>query len=43
MMGYDDTISIEHEDGLMSFELAKAVHFLKEVLAFQDRGEMFLV
>lgn len=43
MVGYDDVISIEHEDSLMSTEegLQKAIRFLREVLAFEDRSEMF--
>ncbi|MDD4679726.1 MAG: sugar phosphate isomerase/epimerase, partial [Clostridia bacterium] len=43
MAGYDDIISIEHEDSLMSGNegLQKAISFLKEVLVFEDTGEMF--
>lgn len=43
MVGYDDVISIEHEDSLMSVGegLSKAVRFLKEVMPFETRGEMF--
>ncbi|HOB19929.1 MAG TPA: sugar phosphate isomerase/epimerase [Candidatus Atribacteria bacterium] len=43
MVGYDDVLSIEHEDSLMSGNegLKKAIAFLKEVLVFEDRGEMF--
>ena len=43
MVGYDDVISIEHEDSLMSGNegLQKAISFLKEVLMFEDVGEMF--
>jgi sugar phosphate isomerase/epimerase len=43
MVGYDDIISIEHEDSLMSGNegLQKAISFLKEVLVFEDTGEMF--
>ena len=42
-MGYDYAISIEHEDSLMSGKegLLKAVEFLKDVLIYEDRGEMF--
>jgi sugar phosphate isomerase/epimerase len=34
MIGYDGTLSIEHEDSLMSTEegLSKAVSFLKNIL-----------
>ncbi len=41
--GYDGAISIEHEDGLMSPKegLEKAVAFLKEVLIFENAGEMW--
>lgn len=43
MTGYDGAISIEHEDGLMSPTegLEKAIAFLKEVLIFEDPGEMY--
>ncbi|MEJ6950440.1 sugar phosphate isomerase/epimerase family protein [Natronospora cellulosivora (SeqCode)] len=43
MVGYDDVLSIEHEDSLMSSTegLNKAIDFLKEVLIFEDTGEMF--
>lgn len=42
MTGYDDVLSIEHEDSLMSSEegLEKAVKFLKEVLVFKESGAM---
>lgn len=42
MTGYDDVLSIEHEDSLMSSEegLEKAVRFLKNVLVFKESGEM---
>ena len=45
MVGYNGAISIEHEDALMSpFEgLEKAVEFLKEVLIFDDAGQMWWV
>ena len=43
MIGYDYVLSIEHEDSLMSVNegLQKAVKFLKEVLAFENTGEMW--
>ncbi len=43
--GYDGAISIEHEDGLMSPKegLEKAVAFLKEVLIYENAGEMWWV
>jgi sugar phosphate isomerase/epimerase len=43
MVGYDYVISIEHEDGLMSFDegLAKGVALLQEVCTFETPGEMF--
>lgn len=42
-MGYDGVISIEHEDALMSPNegLEKAISFLKEVLIFENAGEMW--
>lgn len=42
-VGYDGAISIEHEDGLMSPNegLEKAIAFLKEVLIFENAGEMW--
>ena len=42
-VGYDGHISIEHEDGLMSPKegLEKAVSFLKEVLIYENAGEMW--
>ena len=45
MTGYDGAISIEHEDGLMSPKegLEKAVAFLKEVLIYENAGEMWWV
>lgn len=44
-IGYDGTISIEHEDGLMSPKegLEKAVAFLKDVLIYENAGEMWWV
>jgi sugar phosphate isomerase/epimerase len=43
MVGYDDVISIEHEDSLMSVNegLQKAIAFLKQVMAFEAKGEMW--
>ncbi len=43
LAGYDYAISIEHEDGLMSGRegLLKAIEFLKGVLIYEDRGNMF--
>jgi sugar phosphate isomerase/epimerase len=43
MIGYDDVLSIEHEDGLMSAEegFMKAVTFLKGVLLREKAGEMW--
>ncbi len=41
--GYDGTVSIEHEDPLMSADegFRKAVSFLEEVLLYQKPGEMW--
>lgn len=43
MVGYDDVVSIEHEDSLMSINegLTKAITFLKETMLFEDTGEMW--
>lgn len=43
MVGYDDVLSIEHEDSLMTAKegLEKAVKFLNEVIAFDAKGEMW--
>ncbi len=43
MVGYDDVLSIEHEDSLMSpgEGLQKAIAFLKEVMMFEDKGGMW--
>ena len=43
LVGYDGAISIEHEDPLMSGDegLGKAVKFLKDVLLYEDIGEMW--
>lgn len=42
-VGYDGAISIEHEDGLMSSNegLEKAIAFLKEVIIYQNAGDMW--
>lgn len=43
MVGYDYAISIEHEDSLMSMNegLTKAIEFLKEVLIFEEKGDIW--
>jgi len=43
MVGYDDVISIEHEDPLASREegLSKAINFLQEILLTEDPPEMW--
>jgi sugar phosphate isomerase/epimerase len=43
MVGYDDIMSIEHEDSLLTPKegLEKAITFLNDVMAFQPRGAMF--
>ena len=43
LVGYDYVMSIEHEDSLMSSSegLTKAIEALKDVLIFEDKGEMF--
>lgn len=43
MIGYDDVLSIEHEDSLMSATegLDKAISFLKDVLITEKTGEMW--
>ena len=43
MVGYDDAISIEHEDSHMTPNegLQKAIAFLKEVLMYEDKGAMW--
>ncbi len=43
MIGYDDVLSIEHEDSLMSPNegLTKAIEFLKDVMVYEDMGEMW--
>jgi len=42
MVGYDDVLSIEHEDSLMSVNegLQKSIAFLNEVMTFEDKGKM---
>ena len=42
-VGYDGVISIEHEDSLMSAKegLEKAIAFLKDVIIFENPGEMW--
>ncbi len=44
-VGYDGAISIEHEDSLMSpmEGLKKAIVFLKEVMIFEGKGEMWWI
>lgn len=43
MIGYDDVLSIEHEDSLMSVNegLTKAINLLKEVITFEQTGGMW--
>ncbi|NMB19054.1 MAG: sugar phosphate isomerase/epimerase, partial [Erysipelothrix sp.] len=43
MVEYDDVLSIEHEDSLMSPNegLQKAIAFLQEVMVFEDQGGMW--
>ncbi len=43
MAGYDHVLSIEHEDSLMSGRegLLKAIDFLKNILIYEERGNMF--
>jgi sugar phosphate isomerase/epimerase len=43
MVGYDDVLSIEHEDSLMSVNegFQRAVSFLKQVVMFESTGEMW--
>ena len=42
-VGYDDVISIEHEDALMSSRegLTKAIRFLQDTMIFEQPGEMY--
>lgn len=43
MVGYDKTISIEHEDGLMSVSegVEKAIQFMKQIMISQPSAEMW--
>lgn len=43
MVGYDHAISLEHEDGMMSFDegVEKGLDALKEVVTVESAGEMF--
>jgi sugar phosphate isomerase/epimerase len=43
LVGYDYVVSIEHEDSLMSANegLLKAIEFLKQVMIFEDKSEMW--
>jgi sugar phosphate isomerase/epimerase len=43
LVGYDYVLSIEHEDSLMSSNegLRKAIHFLKQVIITEPRGEAY--
>jgi sugar phosphate isomerase/epimerase len=43
MVGYDDVLSIEHEDSLMSLEegLTKAAHFLNQIVIKEKLKEMW--
>ncbi len=43
MVGYDDVVSIEHEDSLMSVNegLQKAIAFLKQAMPFEKTGGMW--
>ena len=45
MIGYDGTISIEHEDSLMSVDegLKKAINFLRETIIFENSSESWWV
>ncbi len=45
VVGYDDSISIEHEDSLMAPKegLEKAVNFLKDIIITETAGEMWWV
>ena len=45
VVGYDDTISIEHEDSLMSAKegLEKAIAFLKDKIVYEKPGAMWWV
>jgi sugar phosphate isomerase/epimerase len=43
MVGYDHVVSIEHEDGMMSFDegIRKGLSVLKEAVTVEQPGEMF--
>jgi sugar phosphate isomerase/epimerase len=43
MIGYDHVISLEHEDGMMSFEegVSKGLAALRDVVTVESPGEMF--
>jgi sugar phosphate isomerase/epimerase len=43
MVGYDHVISLEHEDGMMSFEegVSKGLAALRDVVTVESPGEMF--
>jgi sugar phosphate isomerase/epimerase len=43
MVGYDDVLSIEHEDSLMSVDegLSKAAHFLNQIIIREKLSEMW--
>ena len=43
MVGYDHVISLEHEDGMMSFDegVSKGLAALREVVTVESAGEMF--
>lgn len=43
LVGYDHAISLEHEDGMMSFDegVKKGLDALKEVVTVESAGEMF--
>ena len=43
MVGYDDIVSIEHEDSIMTPKegLEKAIKFLKDAMFFEKAGEMW--
>ena len=43
MVGYDDVVSIEHEDSMMTPNegLQKSIAFLKETMMFEKKGDMW--
>ena len=45
LCGYDGVISIEHEDSLMTPDegLIKAMDFLKDVLIYESKGDMWWI